>query len=108
MEFDSHNTNFSSWITGTRRLGFCASSFGSFSKCSNGRSSSAQVQGTLRTLIDEILPSNRSDMIELPLLALYLLHPAVDQRDDHGRLAGAQVEHPGLDHGFADLVVAAG
>src|SRR6185295_19762817 len=108
MEFDSHNTKSPSRITGTRRLGFSASSFASFSTCSKCRSSSAQVQSTLRTLIEEIRPSTRSVMIELLLLAHDLLDDTVDDGDDHGRLAGAQVVHPGLDHGLADLGIAAG
>src|SRR5690349_6748481 len=108
MVFDSHNTNSPSRITGTSRLGFCASSCGSLSTCSKCRSSSAQVQSTLRTLIDEVRPRTRSDMIQLPLLPLYLLDAAVDDRDHHRRLAGAQVVHPALDHRLTHLGVAAG
>src|SRR6188508_2569775 len=107
MELDSHSTKSPSRITGTSRLGFIASSPGSSTTCSKCRSSSAQVHSTLRTLIDEVRPSTRS-VIELPLLALYLLHVAIDDGHHHRRLAGAEVVGPGLDHGFADFHVPAG
>src|SRR5687767_8908531 len=108
MEFDSHSTKSPSWMTGTRRLGFCARSFGSVSTCSKCRSSSAQVHSTLRTLIEEVLPSTRSVMAKLLRLAADLLDAAIDDGDDHERFARAEVVCPGLDDGLAHLGVAAG
>jgi hypothetical protein len=60
MAFDSHITKPSSSITGTIALGFFASRCGSDSRCSKGRSSSAQVHSTLRTLMEVFRPSTRS------------------------------------------------
>ncbi|MOA56141.1 hypothetical protein D3C78_1800690 [compost metagenome] len=65
MVLDSHSTKSSSLITGTMALGFSAMNSGLCverkpapqSSRSNAMSSSAQVQRTLRTLIDDALPS---------------------------------------------------
>src|SRR5688572_28209485 len=108
MAFDSHSTKSPSLMTGTRPLGFCASSFGSDSMCSKCRSSSAQVHSTLRTLIEEFLPSTRSVIVKLLRLAVDLLDAAIDDGHDHERFAGPEVVCPGFDDGFAHIVVAAG
>src|ERR1700761_8716729 len=64
IEFDSHSTKPSSLMTGTIALGLSARNSAVSvdrkpdpqSSCSNGRFSSAQVQSTLRTLIELTLP----------------------------------------------------
>src|SRR5688572_11222459 len=108
MAFDSQSTKSPSRITGKMALGLQASNAGSDSTCSNGRSSSAQVHNTLRTLIDEARPSTRSVM---SLAALDALDAPVDDGDDHRRRRAAafvgpdlDLRHPGLVHQAGVLV----
>src|SRR6185436_17025906 len=108
MEFDSHITNSPSRITGTSALGLCASNRASDSTCSNGRSSSAQVHSTLRTLMEEVLPRTLSVMRGLLLQPFDFLDLPVDDGHHHGRGARAVFVHPGFDDRLAHLGVAAG
>ncbi|MNG31714.1 hypothetical protein D3C84_1175650 [compost metagenome] len=68
MVLDSHSTKSPSWITGTMALGLSAIKASSWvernpepqSSRSKASCSSAQVHSTLRTLIDDALPSIRT------------------------------------------------
>ncbi|MCY1436833.1 hypothetical protein D9M71_529710 [compost metagenome] len=68
IAFDSQRVKSSSWMTGTMALGLSTRNSGSCvdlkpepqSWRSKGISSSAQAQSTLRTLIDDALPSMRN------------------------------------------------
>src|SRR6185295_14008377 len=101
MVFDSQSTKLPSWITGTSRLGFFSSSAASCSTCSNGRSSSAQVHSTLRTLMEDSLPRTRRVMFESLLQTFDALDLSVDDRHDHRRRPGTPVIGPDLGSGLA-------